>query len=147
MPSFILIYAVLVSLCLKRQSYPEDISQVLDNFCCGRTGEAVARGAVCLAEKQLVGGAMAFLQKHCGAGEWLALFKGGKEGDLRKLRMLVQVELQAHIEEKVQEQLDTPSCAHNSGRGGGGGRAWEGHSPGALHLVHLFLPSPPGILG
>nr|XP_034995790.1 uncharacterized protein LOC118097186 isoform X5 [Zootoca vivipara] len=85
---------------LQRWSCPEGVLQVLDNLCYTAAGEMVACEVAQSAEQHQVERAMTFLQKSSKEGEILVSFKEMDEAELRKLQTLIQMELQAQIEEK-----------------------------------------------
>ncbi|XP_077775594.1 uncharacterized protein LOC114585855 [Podarcis muralis] len=87
---------------LQRWSCPEDVLQVLDNLCYTAAGETVAREVAQSAEQHQVERVMTLLQKSSKEGEILVSFKEMDEAELRKLQALIQTELQAQIEEKLE---------------------------------------------
>ncbi|XP_044312263.1 uncharacterized protein LOC123036848 [Varanus komodoensis] len=86
----------------QRRTCPEDVLQALDSLCYQVTGETVAWDVAQSAEAEQVEKAVNFIQERQADGDPRACFRGREEADLRKLRVQIQMELQAQIEEKVE---------------------------------------------
>ncbi|XP_048369106.1 uncharacterized protein LOC125442046 [Sphaerodactylus townsendi] len=87
---------------LQKCTFPENVLQALDHLGYRSTGETVAHDVAQGSEKQQVERVMAFVQEHHTGGDLLVQLKEGNEAELRQLQTMVQTELQAQIDEKLQ---------------------------------------------